>query len=267
VIPIGSHHPLQAEYEKFLPADLAAKLVEQYDRLKRRALAGDHEGVQETSGKVAEHILRVTQHLAGLAHIPLRTEIRNMQRETLALEGLPTAQANDSIRLVLPRMIAALYTLRSKRSGGHTASEVDPSQADALTAERMTDWMMAEVFRLGNNMPPDQAEAAIAALVERRIPAVYATGSYRRVLRTDLPPEQEVMVLLYGEVSGATMTELMSWSDIPRTSLARYVDSLEQQRLVRTEKTGSRRRVFLLPTGERRVENGGWVRPPGRSDS
>jgi len=257
----GSHHPLQAEYEKFLPIDLAAKLVEQYDRLKRRAVAGDHEGVQETSGKVAEHILRATQHMAGLAHIPLRTEIRNMHRETLALEGLPAAQANDSIRLVLPRMIATVYTLRNKRSGGHTASEVDPSQADALTAERMTDWMMAEVFRLGNNLPPDQAEAAIAALVQRRIPAVYATGSYRRVLKTDLEPEQEILVLLYGEAAGATMTELQAWSDIPRTSLGRHVDRLERERLVRSETTGHARRVFLLPTGERRVEDAGLLRP------
>lgn len=259
----GSHHPLQAEYEKFLPADLAARLVEQYDRLKNRAWGGDHEGVQETSGKVAEHVLRATQHLAGQTHTPIRTEIRNMQRETQALEGLPAAQAKDSIRIVLPRMIAALYTLRNKRSGGHTASEVDPGQADALTAERMADWLMAEVLRLGNDMPPDQAEAAIAALVERRIPAVYASGTYRRVLKTDLEPEQEIIVLLYGEAAGATMTELMSWSSLPRTSLGRYVDSLETQRLVRSEKTGAVKRVFLLPTGERRVEDAGWLRPPG----
>lgn len=164
-------------------------------------------------------------------------------------------------------MIAALYTLRNKRSGGHTASEVETGQADALTAERMADWLMAEVLRLGNDMPPDQAEAAIAAFVERRIPAVYASGTYRRVLKTDLEPEQEIMVLLYGEAAGATMTELMSWSSIPRTSLARYVDALERQRLVRSERTGNVRRVFLLPTGERRVEDAGWLRPPGRSDS
>jgi hypothetical protein len=257
----GSHHPLQAEYEKFLPADLAEKLVEQYDRLKKRAWAGDHEGVQESSGKVAEHILRATQHLAGEPHTPLRTEIKDMQQETRKIENLPKSQANDSIRVVLPRMIGALYTLRNKRSGGHTAAEVDPSQADAQTAERMADWMMAEVLRLGHKMPPDQAEAAIAALVERRIPAVYASGSYRRVLKTDLEPEQEIMVLLYGEASGATMSELHSWSKIPRTSLTRHVDSLEDQRLVRSEKTGGVRRVFLLPTGERRVEEEGWLRP------
>jgi hypothetical protein len=263
----GSHQPLQAEYEKFLPADLAASLVEQYDRLKKRARAGDHEGVQETSGKVAEHILRATQHLAGQAYIPIRTEIRNMQRETQALEGLPAAQVNDSIRIVLPRMVAALYTLRNKRRGGHTASEVDPGQADALTAERMADWMMAEVFRLGNNMPPDRAEAVIASLVQRRIPVVFASGTYRRVLRPDLEPEQELMVLLYGEAAGATMADLMAWSGFPRTSLGRYVNSLEEQRLVRSERGGAGKRVFLLPTGERRVEDAGWLGQTSRTGS
>ncbi len=257
----GSQHPLLDEYKKFLPADLAAKLVEQYVRLKMRAWAGDHEGVQETSGKVAEHILRATQHLAGQTPVPLRTEIRDMQEETRKLERLPRTQANDSLRIVLPRMIAALYTLRNKRGGGHTASEVDPARADALTAERMADWMMAEVLRLGNKMPPDQAEAVIAALVERRIPAVYTSGSYRRVLRRDLKPEQDVMVLLYSAAEGATMTDLQAWSGIPRSSLGRYVDRLENQRLVRSEKNGRVRRVFLLPTGERYVEEAGWLRP------
>jgi hypothetical protein len=162
---------------------------------------------------------------------------------------------------VLPRMIGALYTLRNKRSGGHTASEVDPSQADASVAERMADWLMAEIFRLGNSLPPDQAEAAIAALVQRRIPAVYTSGSYRRVLRTDLGPREEVMLLLYGEAAGAAMADLQKWSRVPRTTLDRHLQSLVDDRLIRTQVVGGKLRAYLLPPGERRVELEGWLEP------
>ena len=241
----ASHHPLQPEYEKFLAADLAEALVRQYVRLKQRAWRDDHEGVQESGGKVAEHALRAAQHLGKMAVTGMRQEIRDMPSELKKLEQLPRTQADDAVRVVLPRVIGALYTLRNKRSGGHTAAEVDPSRADAALTERMADWLMAEFFRIGNKLPLDQAEAAVTALVERRIPAVYKLGGYRRVLRTGLTGP----------------AELQRWSGIPRTTLSRYVDQLERERLVRTQNAGGSRRAFLLPPGERRVERERWLEP------
>jgi hypothetical protein len=235
--------------------------VRQYVRLKERAWEDDHEGVQETGGKVAEHALRVSQHLAGQMHVPLRQEIRNMLEQCQQLERLPKTTANDSLRIVAPRVILTLYTLRSKRSGGHTASEVDPSRADAALTERVADWLMAEFFRLGSDMPLDQAEATVAALVERRIPVVYRVGEYRRVLKDGLSREAEIMVLLYAEGAGATVGELKAWTKFPAASLDRYLSSLESQRLIRIQKEGRTRRVFLLPPAERRVEDEGWLEP------
>jgi hypothetical protein len=258
---VEPHHPLQPEYERFLPPSLGGALVEQYIRLKNRAWSGDHEGVQETGGKIAEHALRAAQHLGGAPMIGLREEIRDMPAALRRLEALPRAQAPDSVRLVIPRVIATLYTLRNKRSGGHTASEVDPGPTDALLTERIADWLMAELLRLGHKLPLEEAQGVIASLTERRIPVVYRVGKYRRVLKTGLAPYEELLVLLYGEAGGATIAELEAWSRIPRTSLVRYVEALEAQRLVRTVKAARSRRVFILPTGERRVEESGWLAP------
>jgi hypothetical protein len=259
---VAPHDPLQPEFEKFLPTDLAEALVHQYVRLKRRAWADDHEGVQETGGKVAEHALRAAQHLAGKKHTPIRTEIRNMIAACQALEQLPQGTVDDALRIVVPRVVTTLYTLRNKRRGGHAASEVDPSRADSLLTERMADWLMAEFFRLGTKLPLDQAEASVAALVERRIPVVYKADGFRRVLKVGLNPTAEIMVLLYAESSGATVGDLKRWSRIPGTSLDRYLAELDRARLVRIEQVGrGTRRVYLLPSGERRVEDEGWLEP------
>jgi hypothetical protein len=240
---------------------LARVLVEQYVRLKRRAWAGEHEGVQEVGGKFAEHALRVTQHLAGQKYIPLNAEIRDMASEVRKLEQLARTAASDAVRVVIPRVIASLYTLRNKRRGGHAAAEVDPSRADALLTERMCDWLMAEFFRLGNELPLDQAEAAVAALIQRRIPVVYKAGEFRRILKPTLDRKAEIMVLLYNESSGATVPDLQAWSRIPVSSLNRYLDELDADRLVRVEPEGRTRRIFLLPSGERLVEDEGWLEP------
>jgi len=258
---VDPHGALQPEYEKFLPPTLAKALVEQYVRLKRRAWASEHESVQEVGGKFAEHAFRVTQHLGGATMIPIRTEIKNMQQLCTDMEKLPKATVPDAIRIVLPRVIAALYTLRNKRSGGHTAAEVDPSRADALLTERMADWIMAELFRLGTQMPLDQAEGVIGSLVERRIPVVYRVGDYRRILKKGLSPREDILVLLYGEAAGATVPELQAWSRIPATSLNRHLGTLDEERLIRIAKDGTTRRVFILPPGERRVEDDALLEP------
>jgi hypothetical protein len=256
---VTPHHSLEAEYEKFLPPPLARALVEQYVALKRRALRGDHEGVQEKGGKVAEHVLRAAQHLGGAAMVPLTSEISNMRKSCDDLEQLPRTQAHDAVRVVIPRVASALYTLRSKRRGGHTASEVDPSRTDALLTEGMADWLMAELFRLGHQLPLDQAEEAIASLVRRRIPAVFRSAGYARVLKPDVPPRDELLLLLYGEATGATVPELTDWSGRTPDATRKDVSALVKARLVRAQKEGRTRRVFILPSGERRVEDSGWL--------
>lgn len=196
--------------------------------------------------------------MAGQPVVRLRDEIRDGPAHLRQLENLPRAQVSDSLRVVVPWVIGTLYTLRNKRSGGHTASEVDPSHVDARLTENIADWLMAEIFRIGTDLPLQEAEAAISTLMERRIPVVFRAGEYRRVLK-QLDSQAEIMVLLYAEAAGATMTELHEWTDIPRTTLVRHVDALERARVVRTAVTGRVRRVFLLPTGEKRVEGEGWL--------
>ena len=193
--------------------------------------------------------------------IGVRAEIRNMPGECLKLENLSQCSAPESVRVVIPRVIAALYTLRNKRSGGHTASEVDPGPADARFTESTADWLMAEILRLGHTLPLEEAQAVIASMVDRRIPVVYRVGEYRRVLKSNLQPLEELLVLLYGEAGGATVAELQEWSSIPRTSLMRHLDRLERERLIRLSRRGGSYRVFILPPGEAQVERAGWLEP------
>ena len=217
--------------------------------------------MQEAAGKAAEHCLRAVQHLAAQPVIGLTAEIRNFEGECTKLANLSKSTAPDSVRLVIPRTLLALYTLRNKRSGGHTAAEVSPSLMDAAVAEHMADWVVAELFRLGTNLPPDEAQATIAALLDRRIPAIYREGDYRRVMKTGLSPREELMILLYAEPSGATPSELTKWSRLPATSLRRHLTALDDDRLIRVDKSVRPNRVTLLPSGERVVEEAGWLDP------
>ena len=248
---------LESQLAAFLPAKLANGLAAQYLRLKKRAWTGDHEGVQESGGKVGEHCLRAAKHMAG-EKVDLAKEISNVAGECAKIEQLPKTSAPDSIRLVVPRAINLLYTLRNKRLGGHTASEVDPSEMDALLAERLADWLIAELYRVGHATSLDEARAVVASLVTRRIPPVFSDEGFRRVLRPDLAPEDELLLLLYASPEGATITQLSQWSQIPRSTVERQVKRLERARLVRLL-AGRPVSISLLPPGEKAVEDRGLV--------
>lgn len=199
--------------------------------------------------------------MASTEMIGLETEIRSFEGECRSLANLPKGAASDALRLVVPRMLLALYTLRNKRSGGHTASEVSPNLMDASVAEGVADWIVAELFRLGNSLPPDEATAAVNALIERRIPLVYKDGEYRCVMKTDLAPRDELLVLLYAEPSGATVSQLAEWARIPVTTTRRYLNALDRGRLIRMDAKARPTRVTLLPLGERAVEAADWFSP------
>jgi len=248
---------LESHLSALLPDKLARGLSSQYLRLKKRAWTGDHEGVQEAAGKVAEHCLRAALHMAGQA-VDLDKEIRNVAAQCSAMEQLPKASAPDSIRLVVPRAINLLYTLRNKRLGGHTVSEVDPSEMDALLAERLADWLVAELYRIGHATDLDQARALVSSLVSRRVPLVFSEEGFRRVLRADLAPEDELLLLLYASPEGATISNLARWSQIPRSTVERHIKRLEKLRLLRLDE-GRPVRIYLLPSGQKAVEDRGLV--------
>jgi hypothetical protein len=132
---------------------------------------------------------------------------------------------------------------------------------DAMVTEHLADWLVAEVFRLGTNLPPDEARLAINALVERRVPALYRDGSFRRILKPGLGPRAEIMMLLYAEPAGATLPELVEWSRLPRTTVSRHLVTLDRERLVRVDKSQRPQRYSLLPPGERHIESEGWLAP------
>jgi hypothetical protein len=66
--------------------------------------------------------------------------------------GLPR-----SFRILIPRMLPALYEIRNNRGVGHVGGDVDPNHMDASIALAMVNWIMAELVRVLHDLPMDKA--------------------------------------------------------------------------------------------------------------
>jgi hypothetical protein len=76
----------------------------------------------------------------------------------------------------------------------------------------VTSWVMAELVRVFHKLSTTEAQAMVDALVESRVPFVWKGTSVKRVLRTDLSLQEEILLLLAGETAPIPMEELQRWT-------------------------------------------------------
>jgi len=237
-----------------LPNDLREALLEQYAGLKRAYREGQFDVAGLRAGKFCEVMLRVLQHQLGVAAIPLTDRITNFTDNARQLEKLPAGSGPESLRVILPRAIEFLYTLRNKRAIGHVGGDVDANAVDAAEIAVGADWVLAELIRVVHSLPLKAAQQLVDALAQRDLPAVWRVGVIKRVLPKLKYPDQ-VLLLLHSEIGPLTFKQLLEWTEHSNVTLFRrdVVRRLHKARLV--EFDASSETVTISPLGARRVES------------
>jgi len=244
--------------------ELVDELLRQHARLHQRFQAGDHEGILEAVGKYAEVAIRCDQYIVSGRCVPLAMSLPPFDQLVRAIESSPSGSAAESLRVIAPRVLHAIYTIRSKRGGGHVSGEVSPQRIDALLALHMADWFLAELARVLGQLSLEEGQALVDSLVQRQIPVVYRDKDIRLVTRPDLPLGDEILVLLYAEPSGLTQRQVVTATRAAQSTTQRAVGSLIDARLA--YKTTERPyRLRLLPPGAAEVEGRGLLSYPAAS--
>jgi len=113
---------------------------------------------------------------------------------------------NDSLRITVPRLVIAMYTVRSRRGVSHIASEVSANKVDAMLLLTTSRWILAEFVRLYHNTSHDEAQRAVDLLALAETPIVEDFEGVSRVItyRSLAIPSQILLLLL--NISGSVST-------------------------------------------------------------
>jgi hypothetical protein len=190
------------------------------------------------------------QHVLTGQHVPFGTKIGNFGDACKALERTPKTSGPEGLRLILPRALEFVYTLRNKRDVGHVGGDVDANEIDAATAVRCVDWCVAELLRSVHVLSLEEAQALLDSIAERELPAVWAVAGKKRVLDTSMSRSEQTLVLLYSEQEVAVLAEdLAEWTEAPRLSDYRrdVLRPLHKRRLVEFDVPSDS--VVLSPRG------------------
>lgn len=231
------------------------RLIQAYTGLKTAFLEGNFDACGLRAGKFCEVALRWAQQEIGGAHTPFGTKIANFKGECDLLEQSLRTAGHESVRILIPRALSFLYTLRNKRGIGHEGGDVDANAIDAAVAARIADWCVCELIRLHYTISLEEAQSICDAIAARQLPQVWEVFGKRRVLDPTLSYAQQTLLLLYGSSDLAIpMEDLVLWTEHSNAAVYRrdVLTRLHKARLVEYDRENEM--VALSPRGVERVE-------------
>jgi len=239
-----------------LPASLQNRLVKNYATLKNQSLEGKHDTIGHQAGKLAETLLRVLQHTLTGSYIPLSKRLGNYKSECEKLERQPGPAGPEGLRILMPRALSFLYTLRNRRDFGHVGGEVEANEIDSSTATKLADWCMCELIRVSHNIPLEDAQLLCNAIAERRLPAIWSVMGRKRVMDVSLSYRDQTLLILYTEMEAGVPTEdLFEWTEHSHRANYRrdVLAKAHKARLIEWDKETEM--AIISPKGIREVEN------------
>lgn len=241
-----------------IPSTLRDELVACYRTIATNFIERRWEPSELNAGKFCE-IVHSIIHGALSGNFPARaSKPANMLAACQALQQMPAdaSRVGDrSLRIQIPRLLPFIYEVRNNRGVGHVGGDVDPNFLDASAVYEMASWTLAELIRVFHDVGTNDAQAAVDALVERRLPLIWEVNGIRRILDPAMKPRDQTLLLLYGQPKGVSAKELAGSVEYSSASMyrTRVLRPLHSDRLIEFD-TGTDL-AHISPRGAADVEN------------
>ncbi len=239
-----------------IPEGLRKPLFETYREIASNFSEHRWEPSELNGGKFCECVYWVCHGFLTGTYAGKPTKPPNMVADCRALETRKdTGQPGDrSLRILVPRMLPALYEVRNNRGVGHVGGDVDPNFMDATAVYSTASWILAELVRIFHNLHPDEAQNVADGLVERKTPLIWSAGSIQRVLDTKLSAADQTLLLLHKKLGWIAEKDLVASIEYKRRSdfRTKVLKRLHANRMIEFDQIEEKARIS--PKGSEHVE-------------
>jgi hypothetical protein len=235
------------------------KIISSYNEVKQRYNKASYDTAWDTSGlsvgKFCESVLRFLQDELTKNYIPYGKHIPNFAIECNSLISLPKNSGLESLRIIIPRALIFLYTIRGKRGIGHVGGDVEANEIDASTIVKICDWVFCELIRIYHGLSLEEAQSIIDSISEKEIPLIWKIGGKKRILNKNLNYKQKTLLLIYSETeNGVYINDLFDWVEHSHlTNFKRDVlKQLHKEKFIEFDNYNNI--VYISPIGINEVE-------------
>jgi hypothetical protein len=231
------------------------KIVKCYLEVRRHSVDGNVKALGLSAAHLCEVVLRLLQQETVGRYIPFGSKIPNFADECRRIVTSTNMKVVESLRVVVPRALVFIYTVRNKRGIGHVGGDIDANRIDAATISRNCGWLICELIRVYHNLPIEEAQDLVDSLSEKSMADIWEVGGKKRVLRQDLDFKQKVLLLCYQNTSHGILSEdLFDWVEYSNYSIfkKKVLKSLHNGKLVEYDQQSEF--VVISPLGIEEVE-------------
>lgn len=239
---------------KGLPEGLRNPLIKEYSDALEAGRSAKWETVGLKAGKLCEIICTILEgHTTGKFNSK-PSKPKNMQAACQAFANAGSSFPR-SVRLQMPRVIAAVYELRNNRDVGHVGGDVDPNKSDGEFFLRSIKWLMAELVRVFHSVDVDEAAEIVGSVSAKTHSSIWTKGDKTRVLDTSLSARQKVLLVLYhadGEMTESSVRRAVEYQH-PTNFRNKVLKPMHKDKLIDYETKNQS--IEILPPGILEVES------------
>lgn len=240
-----------------IPSGLREPLLQSYQEIGTNFAEHRWEPSELNGGKFCEVVYTILSGTLSGAYPNRPSKPANMVDSCRSLERIkpdPTRVGDRSLRILIPRMLLALYEIRNNRGVGHVGGDVDPNFMDATAVYGMSSWTLAELVRVFHDISSREAQETVDALAERKLTLIWEIGTIRRVQDPKMKKSDQALVLLYSKPAWVEEQDLRTWVEYSSETKFRknILRPLHNERLIEYAEKAHRARIS--PLGSTKVE-------------
>lgn len=122
---------------------------------------------------------------------------------------------NISFKILIPRQLYSMYTIRNKRGMIHI-NEIAPNYMDATLLLNMQKWVLAEFIRNSSQLDYEESLNIIDSIIAKENSLIWIEGDIFKILDNSLNLEEKILCILYYEnnINEKRLFELSEYSNI-----------------------------------------------------
>ncbi|MBI5070370.1 MAG: hypothetical protein HZB56_19210 [Deltaproteobacteria bacterium] len=225
-----------------VPAGLRLPLLEEFRSIVAAYAKGAWKMASLDGGRFCEVVYTILDGALSGTFAPSPSKPKKFVEACQDLTRRPkTEKVGDySLRILLPRVLPALYEIRNNRNVGHVGGDVVANKMDSEFVRSTATWVLCELVRVFHAVNTQEAQAAVDALIERKHPLIWEFDGIRRVLDPRLSAADRTLLLLDG-LSGWTDAKTLSeWVKYKMNFRPQVLQKLADELLIEYDARGDR---------------------------
>jgi len=234
---------IRPSLESALPKDLVDALLTAYGEIETNYVYRKWKASELDAGHFVEAVRRVIEYRLFGKYTPIGKALPNFSEQVL--RSYEQVVGDESYRVLIPRVLRAIYGIRNKRGVGHLGP-ISPNEMDATLILYNVKWVLAEVVRLESGLDPSETQAAIDYVVEREVPLLWKSGAVVRVMEKGIRAREQVLLLLSDDSpqSEADLREQCEYKN--STNFRKILKQMHADKLIFL---GADSKCLLMPNG------------------